>query len=105
MWTRGLSVTARLSNQFLASAKPSVQLPQSGAAGRHDDAGMIPVTRQREWNRAVAHAEKLVGFPTSVFHLQVRTKGVHIYNYLQRIAFTTDFLFVSTFLRKISTYF
>jgi len=70
MWTRGLSVTARLSNQFLASAKPSVQLPPSGAAGRHDDAGMIPVTRQREWNRAVAHAEKLVGFPTSVFHLQ-----------------------------------
>ena len=76
MWTRGLSVTARLSNQFLASAKPSVShgvLPPSGAAGRHDDAGMIPVTRQREWNRAVAHAEKLVGFPTSVFHLQVRS--------------------------------
>ena len=84
MWTRGLSVTARLSNQFLASAKPSVShgvLPPSGAAGRHDDAGMIPVTRQREWNRAVAHAEKLVGFPTSVFHLQVRS--------IHYIAFTT----------------
>ena len=66
MWTRGLTATARLSNQLLAS-KPSL-FP---TASRHDDAGMIPVTRQREWNRAVAHAEKLVGFPTSVFHLQV----------------------------------
>ena len=67
MWTRGLTATARLSNQLLASSKPSL-FP---TASRHDDAGMIPVTRQREWNRAVAHAEKLVGFPTSVFHLQV----------------------------------
>ena len=30
----------------------------------------IKLPKQHEWNRAVSHAEKLVGFPTSSFHLQ-----------------------------------
>ena len=30
----------------------------------------IKLPKQHEWNKAVASAEKLVGFPTSMFHLQ-----------------------------------
>ena len=30
----------------------------------------IKLPKQHEWNRAVSHAEKLVGFPSSAFHLQ-----------------------------------
>jgi len=82
MWTRSLARNSRLSSLLLPLPGLNLSITEHvtgaaricPAAHRHDDASggasMIPVTRQREWNRAIAHAEKLVGFPTSVFHLQ-----------------------------------
>jgi len=58
----GLTATA-------ATASASCSRSMSGSLDGGSDRGMIPVTRQREWNRAIAQAEKLVGFPTE-FHLQ-----------------------------------
>ena len=49
----------------------------------------IPLPRQRDWNRAVASAEKLVGFPTSVVHLQT--------------LMTDDVTSMATHLRKLMT--
>jgi len=56
---------------MIRSLSQRLAMPLASASSRtmSDDRGMIPVTRQREWNRAVAQAEKLVGFPTE-FHLQ-----------------------------------
>ena len=42
----------------------------SSAAQKKPDKFHVPLPRQHDWNRAVASAEKLVGFPTSAIHLR-----------------------------------
>jgi hypothetical protein len=55
--------TSRILRQF-------VPLVQNASYSMSSGVQSVKLPKQHEWNRAVSSAEKLVGFPTSLFHLR-----------------------------------